>query len=52
MLNDCQMWETIQDTDDMSKDKVEAWLGSLADKTDMANEELEELKAICKARGL
>lgn len=51
MLSDCQMWENISGTD-MLKDKVEEWMGKLADKTDQANEKLEELKAICKARGL
>lgn len=51
MLSDCQMWENIMGTD-MLKDKVEEWMGKLADKTDQANEKLEELKAICKARGL
>jgi molecular chaperone GrpE (heat shock protein) len=51
MLTDCQMWENITGTE-MVKNKVEEWMGKLADKTDQANEKLEELKAICKARGL
>lgn len=51
MLTDCQMWENITGTE-MEKNKVEEWMGKLADKTDQANEKLEELKAICKARGL
>lgn len=51
MLNDCQMWESIIGTD-MLKGKVEDWMSKLADKTDQANEKLEELKAICKARAL
>ena len=51
MLTDCQMWECITGTD-MVKSHVEEWMGKLADKTDQANEKLEEVKAICKARGL
>lgn len=45
------MWENITGTE-MVKNKVEEWMGKLADKTDQANEKLEELKAICKARRL
>ena len=51
MLTDCQMWECITGTD-MVKRHVEEWMSKLADKTDQANEKLEEVKAICKARGL
>lgn len=51
MLTDCQMWENISGTE-MLKSNVEEWMKKLADKTDQSNEKLEEVKAICKARGL
>lgn len=51
-LNECQMWEQVPNTDGNEKLKVEAFFGEVAKKTEECNENLEELKAVCKARGL
>ena len=51
-LNECQMWEQVPGTDGNEKSKVESFLSNLAKKTEEVNEGLEELKAVCKARGL
>ena len=51
-LTECQMWELVPDTGGNEKPKVEAFFANLAKKTEEVNEGLEELKAVCKARGL
>ena len=51
ILSECQMWQEVPNTD-MLRSKVEEFMGSVADSTEKANERLEEVKAISKARGL
>ena len=51
-LTECQMWEQVPDTDGNEKAKVETFFANLAKKKEEVNEGLEELKAVCKARGL
>lgn len=51
-LQECQMWQEIPESNGNEKGKCENFLGSLAEKTEKANELLEQLKAVCKARGL
>ena len=51
-LNECQMWEEVPNTDGNEKTAVESFFGEIAQKTEEVNEALEELKAVCKARGL
>ena len=51
-LQECQMWESIPNSNGNEKDKVENFFKELAKKTEEVNECMEEVKAVCKARGL
>ena len=51
-LSECQMWQEVPDSNGNEKDKVSAFLGKIAAQTEKANELLEQVKAVCKARGL
>ena len=51
-LQECQMWESIPNSNGNEKDKVESFFKQLAKKTEEVNEGMEEVKAVCKARGL
>lgn len=52
VLQECQMWESIPNSNGNEKDKVESFFKELAKKTEEVNEGMEEVKAVCKARGL
>ena len=51
-LGDCQMWEEVPGSEGNEKSKVESFFAAIAQSTERANENLEQLKALCKARGL
>ena len=51
-LQECQMWEEVPGSDGNEKNKVEAYFKQIAEKTEKANESMEQVKAVCKARGL
>ena len=51
-LSDCQMWEEVPGSEGNEKSKVESFFAAIAQSTESANEKLEQLKALCKARGL
>ncbi len=51
-LQECQMWQEVPGSNGNEKGKCEDFLATLAEKTEKANELLEQLKAVCKARGL
>lgn len=52
ILNECQMWEKIPGCNDNEKKEVESFFQRVAEKTERVHEGLEEIKAVCKARGL
>ena len=52
LLNQCLMWEQVPNSDGNEKSEVEKFLKELASKTDEVHEGMEEVKAVCKARGL
>ena len=52
LLNQCLMWEQVPNSDGNEKSKVEKFLKELASKTEEVHEGMEEVKAVCKARGL
>ena len=51
-LQECQMWEEVPGSDGNEKEKVEKYFTQLAEDTEKANETMEQVKAVCKARGL
>ena len=51
-LQECQMWEEVPGSDGNVKEKVEKYFTQLAEDTEKANETIEQVKAVCKARGL
>ena len=51
-LGDCQMWEEVPGSEGNEKSKVESFFAAIAQSTERANENLEQLKALCEARGL
>lgn len=51
-LQECQMWEEVPGSDGNEKNKVEDYFKQIAEKTEKANESMEQVKAVCKARGL
>lgn len=52
ILNECQMWEEVPNSSGNEKNKVEKFFQEVAEKTERVHEGLEEIKAVCKARGL
>ena len=46
------MWEEVPGSEGNEQSKVESCLAAIAQSTERANESLEQLKALCKARGL
>lgn len=51
-LNECQMWEEVPASNGNEKSKVESFFQEVAKRTEEVHESLEEVKAVCKARGL
>ena len=51
-LQECQMWESIPNSNGNEKDKVEDSFREPAKKTQEVSECMEEMKMVCKARGL
>ena len=51
-LQSCQMWQEVPGTEGNKKNLVEEFFHNIAERTEKANEGLEEIKAVCKARGL